>query len=169
MDDKQVENIFKKVLDNLRSKVDELDRKGQGYYAKLQDLQSKLNTHLRKSCANEIEWFNKNGQVQEAEQGMNFSINKGVDEKEAQKRMDEFTACARKNDFGVEKFLQDVSSQQQKINEENEGCIGKCMENKKDVGIFQECITKCFSTTLDDLSRSFDTIDGKVGEVNRKI
>jgi hypothetical protein len=170
MDDKQIQTIFKTVLDSLKSKLDALDTRGQGFYQNLQAVQQRLNDHIKKTCSDELSWFEKNGKVDDGENGLNLSVHDEVDQAEAEKRLNNFTACARNNDFGLEDFFRRMQIQQQTVEESNTDCIRTCMEkNNKEPKSFQDCITTCFSSTVVDMNKSFDSIEKKVNEVKSRL
>jgi hypothetical protein len=171
MEDQEVQNILYKVIDRLKSKVEEVDMKSQQYFQKLQKLQKKLNEHMKKTCKEQIEWFKFNGQINENDQGINFSVNRGVDAKEAESRLEDFKQCARKNDFGMEDFLQNIAKSHEKIDSENNTCVNLCFQNRKmdKLNELEECFSKCFGNSLRDIEKSFDTIDTKVNEISYKL
>jgi hypothetical protein len=169
MDQNKIQEIFKSVLDGLKSKLDDLDKKGSSFYSKLQVVQTKLNNHIKNSCANQLEWFKSNGKIQDGENGLSLSVNDNIDSKEADKHLNEFKACVNQNDFGLEAFFQSSQHQQQDIEQKNTNCIEKCLQNQKDENVFRNCISTCFSNTLGDMNNSFEAIDKKLGEITNKL
>ena len=169
MDQEKIQNIFKSVLDGLKGKLDELDKKGQSFYSKIQIIQNKLNSHIKKSCKNELDWFSQNGQIVDGEQGLSLSVNENTDQKEAEKHLDAFKSCVSQNDFGLEKYFMSVQNQQQDIEQKNTSCIEKCLGNERDENSFRNCISSCFNNTIVEMNNSFDAIDKKLGEINNKL
>jgi hypothetical protein len=170
MDDKQIQNIFKNVLDGLKSKLDALDTRGQKFYKSLQSIQEKVNKHIKSNCARELDWFEKNGKVEDGEAGLGLSVNDDVDRAEAEKRLDNFKACARNNDYGLEDFFMKMQTQQESIEHTNSDCIQNCLAKKgKEEDQLRDCLTSCFSSTIVEMNKTFDGIEKKINEVNNKL
>jgi uncharacterized protein YneR len=169
MDQNKIQEIFKSVLDGLKSKLEDLDKKGSSFYNKIQIIQSKLNNHIKNSCGNQLEWFKHNGTVQDGENGLSLSVNENIDSSEAKNHLDDFKACVNQNDFGLEAYFQTTQNQQQDIEQRNNNCIEKCLQNQKDENVFKNCITSCFTNTINEMNNSFEAIDKKLGEITNKL
>jgi uncharacterized protein YdiU (UPF0061 family) len=170
MDDKQMQNVFKSVIDSLKSKLEGLDTRGQSFYQDLQKLQNKVSSQLKNKCAKQLEWFEQNGKIEDGENGLGLSVNDDIDQAEAEKRLNEFTACASKNDHGLEDFFRKMQNHQQSIEQTNSECIRTCIDkNGKEPNPFKDCITSCFNTTIVEMNQAFDSIEKKISEVNSKL
>lgn len=169
MDQNKIQQIFKNVLDGLKNQLDELERKGNSFYNKVQHLQNKLGTHIKTSCADQLDWFKSNGSINDGENGLSLSVNDNVSQEEANKRLNDFKTCVGKNDFGLEAFFQTNQQKQQDIEQRNTQCIEKCLQSSKEEGVLKNCITVCFTNTIDEMNGSFEVLEKKINEISNKL
>ncbi len=169
MDQKKIQQIFKNVIDNLQPQLDQLEQRGNGFFKKVQVIQTKLGIHIKKACASQLEWFAQNGTVNDGENGLSLTVNENISQDVANQHLDEFKSCVSKNDFGLEAFFQTNQQKQQDIEQRNTMCIEKCLESSKEENAFKSCITGCFTNTIKEMNNSFEVFDGKINEITNKL
>jgi len=166
----RIQNIYKDVLGELKSRIDSIERVGRNFENKILDLQKRLFGAMKSNCRTQLEWIEQNGRISEKDGGLHIEIKEEA-RAEGQKYLEEFKECADKSSFGLRGYFDQMNESQNRIYSENEKCMVGCLQKpeEKSDDQLKGCIKSCFYETFQGVEKIYHDVDVKLDDISRRI
>jgi hypothetical protein len=166
----RADKIFKEIVDEEKSQIDNIQMKTKKIHHYLIDMQKQILDYARGPCKDEFALIEKSGEVFFDDTGFKIKIREN-NNTDADAKIGNFVECLSRHDLGMKEFFDKMNVNLSHINEQSNKCLDSCVNydwEKTEIEL-KACMKKCITSSYVEFGNCFDAIEKKITEVSNKL
>ena len=145
-----IKKLFQQITTEFGPKMNDSNAKQLELTDKMKLLKSKTLEVIRHECKESFNWFQNNADVKIDDEGIKFAIEYDDIKEESKIQMENFQACAKIYQFGLNEEIALMESDEEKANKKHNNCVTQVIQsyNKMTELDIKNRLRKCFNEVL---------------------